>query len=112
MVPELILAIAAVIAVIYGSYAVSKYIAVGASKVNGARYMKVIDRIPVGQDRSILILQIGDKRYLVGNTQHSIELLRELGEEDLIDLKKENFRQLPERESFRQVLDTWMKKKG
>lgn len=86
---RLILAIIAVVVIIYLSYVVSKYLAVGTERIHAAKYMKVVDRIPVGQDRSILILEIGGKHYLIGNTPQSIEILKELEDGQLVEIPAE-----------------------
>lgn len=109
---QLVFATIAVAVIIYLSYVVSKSIATGSARINAAKYMKIVDRIPVGQDRSILILQIGDKRYLVGNTAHSIEILAELEPDEIVALPAEKgMLDQVNKASFRKVLDDWMKKK-
>lgn len=98
------------VGVIYLSYVVSKYLATSASKINSAKYMKIIDRISTGQDRSIVILQIGDKHYLVGNTSQSIEILAELSEEQLIELPEEVHMSL-NADSFKNTIEGVLRKK-
>jgi len=108
---ELILAVIAMIGVIYLSYLFSKYLASSTSKINSAKYMKIIDRLPTGQDRSVIILQIGDKHYLVGNTPQTIQILTELSEEQLIELPHDGRISLHP-DSFKHVLDGMLNKKA
>lgn len=109
---QLVFAAIAVVVIIYLSYTVSKTIATGSARINAAKYMKIIDRIPVGQDRSILILQIGDKRYLVSNTARAVEILAELDPEEIVELPQERgMLEQMNGTSFKKVLDDWMKKK-
>lgn len=73
----------AVVAVIYLSYRFSRYLASGATKMGNSRYMKTIDRIVLGPDRMLLIVEIGGMCYLVGSTASGISLLKELSAEEM-----------------------------
>lgn len=94
MIP-LLLAIIGVAIVIYLSYLFSKFISVGASKINAAKYMNVVDRLAVGQDRLLMILEIGEKYYLTSVTTQNIQILKELEKDELIEknIEKTNFMQ-------------------
>lgn len=82
----LLLALVAVGAVLYLSYLFSRYLAVGAAKMNKSRNIKVIDRVVLGQDRMLLITKIGEKHYLIGSSSHSIQILAELDSKDIVDV--------------------------
>jgi len=82
----LFLALVAVGAVLYLSYLFSRYLAVGAAKMNKSRNIKVIDRVVLGQDRMLLITKIGGKHYLIGSSSHSIQILTELDSKDIVDV--------------------------
>lgn len=79
----LIGAVLAVLAVLYLSWRFSRYLAAGATKMGNSRYMKTVDRIVLGPDRMLLIVSIGDKYYLLGSNANSINLLKELSEEEM-----------------------------
>ncbi|MHC1724178.1 MAG: flagellar biosynthetic protein FliO [Aminipila sp.] len=83
----LILALLAVVAVIYLSYIFSKYVALGASKMSGTRYMRVVDRMMLGQDKMMMIVQIGDSYYLTGVTSQNVQIIKELSGEELIEMQ-------------------------
>jgi len=87
----LVVALVAVAAVLYLSYLFSRYLAVGAAKVNRSRYVKIIDRVVLGQDRMMLIVLIGEKYYLMGSTSQSIQILAELDSEDIAAAPPEKF---------------------
>lgn len=70
--------------IIYLSYLSSKYIGKGVNRSASSRYMRLIDRIAVGQDRHIAVLQIGERYMLVGIAQGQINVLSELSEDDLM----------------------------
>ncbi len=53
------------------------------------KYMKIIDRMNLSQDKSIAIVQVGEKYILTGVSSAGISLLKELSEEDLVQLNNE-----------------------
>jgi len=87
----LVVALAAVAAVLYLSYIFSRYLAAGAAKINRSKYVKIIDRVVLGQDRMMLIVMIGEKYYLVGSTSQSIQILTELEDKDIAPVHSEKF---------------------
>lgn len=82
----LAIAIAAVGVILYLSYLFSRYLAVGAAKINKSKYIKIVDRVVLGQDRMILIAMIGEKYYLIGSSAQSIHILTELDGKDINDV--------------------------
>lgn len=98
--------------VIYLSYLFSKYVAAGASKINAAKYMKIIDRIAFGQDKMIVILQIGEKYYLTGISSQTIQILQELDKNDLVDLKATLETGSFSTASFKSMMQNYLSKKG
>ncbi|MEF9941541.1 MAG: flagellar biosynthetic protein FliO [Lachnospiraceae bacterium] len=79
-----------VIAIIYLSYICSKYIAKrGIGGRSNSTYMKVIDQLVIGQDRSIAVIQAGLNYYLIGITGAGISVLAELSAEDLVALPQD-----------------------
>jgi len=82
----LILALIAVGVILYLSYLFSRYLAIGAAKVNKSKYIKIIDRIVLGQDRMIMIALIGEKYYLIGSSAQSIQILTELDEKAMTEI--------------------------
>lgn len=79
-----------VIGIIYLSFVFTKQLSkhhVGQVK---SRYMKVYDKITVGQDRSAAVVQVGDRYFLIGVTAHQVNLIAELEEEGLIPLPEES----------------------
>jgi len=69
-----------VIGILVLTYFGTKWMAskVGATGVVSSKYMKIVDRIAVGQNKSIVIVNISGKYYLVSITENNIELLKEL----------------------------------
>lgn len=93
--------------IIYLSYICSKYIGQGANANKRSRYMRVLDQIPLGQDRHLAIVQIGIKYYWVGIASGQVNLLSELQEEELLQIS------VPDKASgggsvnFKDALEKW-----
>lgn len=49
--------------------------------------MNVLDQIMIGQDKFLLIVEIGKKKYLIGTSVSDTRMLTELAEEDLQELE-------------------------
>ena len=81
----LLLALIAVGAILYLSYLFSRYLAVGAAKINKSKHIKIVDRAVLGQDRMLLIARIGEKYYLIGSSAQSLNILTELDGKDLTE---------------------------
>ena len=75
--------LAVVIAVLFAAWWFTRKIAGGGRLGVQSRYMKVIDRIPVSQDKSIILVRVGDSIYMAGVASSGITLLATLREEDL-----------------------------
>ena len=77
----LVVALIAVGVVLYLCYLFSRHLASGAAKINKSKYINIVDRVILGQDKMILIALIGEKYYLIGSSAQSIQILKELDEE-------------------------------
>jgi flagellar protein FliO/FliZ len=45
--------------------------------------MKILDRMPLSKENSLLITKIGEKGYVISSTQNRVEILKELDEDEL-----------------------------
>ena len=63
----------------WATRALSRGYAVGSA----ARTLQVLDRMPLGGEKQLLVVKAGSRVLLLGVTAHHVELLRELGEEEL-----------------------------
>ena len=111
LIPMLI-ALIAVFAVIYLSYIFSKYLAMGVGKLSGARYMRIVDRLMLGQDKMVAIVQIGTTYYVAGVTNENIQILKELEGEDLLEMAvSDGGVKTPFSSNFQTALSKYMVKK-
>lgn len=83
--------LAACVFVIWLSMKASKlYAGGGLGKFASAKYIKLIDKMPFGKDCSVVIIQIGGKYMLLSISGGKADMLCELAEEDLVDLRGES----------------------
>ena len=53
----------------------------------GGRYIRLLERIVIGQDKTIALVQAGDKYLLLGVASSQITVLMELNKEQLTELE-------------------------
>lgn len=80
MIVQLILALGVTLGLIFLSFklANSKF-----NVINNNKYIKVIERVQVTKDNSILIVKIGEKGYIMTSTAGHMEKLSELSREEI-----------------------------
>lgn len=67
----------------------------------GGRYIRTLDRIAVGQDKAVVLIQTGEKYLLLGVANSQISVLSELEESQITEL--EMYREKPG--DFRNILE-------
>lgn len=105
----MLLILLAIALVMYLSYIFTKFVSRRSNRTNAAEYMRVIDRLVVGQDRFIMIVVIEEKYYLVSATAQEIRILKEL--DDFEERPPAPVETKPFGESFKTVLGNMMSKK-
>lgn len=90
--------------IIYLSYLASKYLGRGMGRSGNSRYMRVIDQLPLGQDRHIAVVQVGGRYLLVGVTAGQISILSEIKDEELFPLAPEEEDSKTQQLDFRKML--------
>lgn len=75
-----------VVLILILAFVMTKRIGKTAIRYQNSSNMKVLERVLLGQDKSLLIVQVGNKYCLIGVAQSGIQLLLELTEEDIPDL--------------------------
>jgi flagellar protein FliO/FliZ len=78
----LVFTLFAVILILYLSYVFTKFIGKRSIKYGGSSNMKIVDRLSITQDKSIVILKAGGKFYLLAVSPSDIKLITELEEFD------------------------------
>lgn len=75
-----------VIAVVYLAFLCTKWLGKRMNMPSQGKYMTVVDRIVIGQDKTILILRVGAKLSVVGVTQNGINHIADISEADLVEI--------------------------
>ena len=81
---SLLLMLIAVGAILYLSYIVSRKVGSGTISSGMAGNIKILDRAFVGRDKSVVIVRVGQKDYLLGVSQENVCLLQELEEGQVV----------------------------
>ena len=105
----LFIALLAVGVILYLSYLFSRHLASGAAKINKSKYIKIVDRVILGQDKMILIALIGEKYYLIGSSTQSIQILTELDDDATAEISYSERNN--DETSFKNVLKGMLPKK-
>ena len=62
--------------------------------INNKKYMKIIDRLQITKDNSIVIVQIGKKGYIMSSSPKGMEKIEELEKEQLQEMKKQSLNEM------------------
>ncbi|WP_027624822.1 flagellar biosynthetic protein FliO [Clostridium lundense] len=73
------------------------------------KYMKILDRLSLSKDNSLLIVKIGDKAYLMSSTNGNVQIVSELSSEDI--RKIESSKDIVEYESLKEFYKKLRNKK-
>lgn len=80
-------ALAGTICVIVLTYYASKWYAKKMGPMAGGKHIKVIDRLAVSKTGSVLIIDVEGTQYMVGVSEHSVQIMKQL--EDPIPITME-----------------------
>lgn len=63
--------------ILYLSYVFTRYVGVKTMGRGTSRYMKTVDVLPISQERSVIIIEVSKKFYMLGMSEGGIQLLKE-----------------------------------
>lgn len=86
---SIIFALIGMIGIILLAYYLSKWYGRKMLPLAGGRHIKVIDRLVVSKTGSILIVDISGKQYLIGVSDHNIQILTEMDENIPVPIPKD-----------------------
>lgn len=78
-------------------------------KLQNGKYMKILDRISLSKENSIVVVKIGEKAYAVSSTTKEIKILFELPREEIINI--ENNKDIPQYEDMKELFKKHIMKK-
>lgn len=77
--------------------------------MQSGKFIKVLERVPISKDNSLVVVKIGDKGYVLTSSSAKIDKLMELSEEELIQLQSSS--SIPQYKSMKEFYDKVFKKK-
>lgn len=80
---SLIMSVLGIIFVLFLTYYGTKWLSVKATNISKSKYMNVIDKIVLGQNKFLAIVEISNKYYLLSITDNNINIIKELDELEL-----------------------------
>lgn len=78
-------------------------------KLQNGKYMKILDRISLSKDNSIVVVKIGEKAYAISSSLKNIEILFELPKEEISII--ENSKDIPQYEDMKDLFKKHIMKK-
>jgi flagellar protein FliO/FliZ len=69
-------------------------------QLQNGKFIKVLERVSVTKENSLLVTKIGQKAYVISSSNGKIEILLELSEDEIKNL--ENNKELPQYDSLSQ----------
>ncbi|WP_129722499.1 flagellar biosynthetic protein FliO [Xylanivirga thermophila] len=78
------------VAIIFAAYFTTRLIGMKGRQLNHSKFMKVVDRIMVGNDKWVCIIQVGGLYYLIGVTNHNIDFLGQIDEKNIVPIAFDN----------------------
>ena len=115
--PAEILGLLVAVVLIMGlAYLFTRYVAGNQSLVNrrgqNKKMLNIVEQTYVGRDRQVVLMQAGDRYFLLGNTPTQITTLAELSPEE-VEAWREKERQTGEDgQTFTQTLQEIIKQRG
>lgn len=103
---SLILALLGTVCVLVMTYYASRWYARRMGPAASGRHLKLIDRVPMSKSSSVCILELSGRQYLLGVSESSIQILKEL--EEPVTPPSQNS---DGKESFQQLLQGFTRKK-
>lgn len=73
----MVLCFAIVIGAVFLAWWLSRFL-LGRSVAGGGQYLKIIDRVAVGRERYLLLVQLQEETYFLGVTEQTVVLLEKM----------------------------------
>lgn len=84
MILKLVIALPFVIFIIYASL---KFGGTKFQNMQSSKFIKIIERVPLSKDNSLLVVKIGDKFYVMSSASGKVEVIFKLNDEEISNLK-------------------------
>lgn len=97
-----------IIFVLFLTYYGTKWLSTKANNMSKSKYMNIVDKIVLGQNKYLAIVEISNKYYLMSISDNSISILKEIHELELVT--KECTNQTTINMDFSKILSRIIKK--
>jgi len=72
-----------IIFVLFLTYFSTKWLSIKASSITKSKHMNIVDKIMLGQNKYLAIVEISNKYYLISVTDNNINIIKDLDEFEL-----------------------------
>jgi flagellar protein FliO/FliZ len=103
---SLIMSVLGIIFVLFLTYFSTKWLSIKASSITKSKYMNIVDKIILGQNKYIAIVEISNKYYLMSVTDNNINIIK-----DLDELELSTFENTSETKEFNKIFTNFFKNK-
>lgn len=77
--------------------------------IQNGRYIKILEKVPISKENSIIIVKIGEKGYVLTSCTGKVETLLELSYEEIKKIETSN--KIPQYANFKEFYQKVFKKK-
>lgn len=96
-----------IIFVLFLTYYGTKWLSLKANNMSKSKYMNIVDKIVLGQNKYLAIVEVSNKYYLMSIADNNISIMKELDEHELI--LKENASQMAANIEFNKIFSKFIK---
>ena len=86
-------------------YYSTKLYAKNQTRFTSSKYMRILDKLSVGKDSGLAIVQIGNQYFLASLSSSKVEVVRELNKEELVELKAEGYQAFETNPMLKKMID-------
>ena len=76
--------------IIFSIYLSLRYGGVKLQSLQNGRHIKILERVSLSKENSLVVTKLGDKAYVLGSTNGKIEILKELSNEELLKVQEKS----------------------
>lgn len=109
MILKVLIFLPAILGLIYLSL---KYGGTKLQDIQNGRFIKILERVPLSKENSLITTKIGDKGYVISSTHGKVEILLELKAEELQRLESSKTIQTSQFGSIKDLYDKLNRRKN
>jgi flagellar protein FliO/FliZ len=80
-------------------------------QIQSGRYIKVLERVTISKENSIMVVKIGDKAFVLSSAAGKVEILIELDDDETKKIEVLRQNQIPQYASLKEFYQKVLKKK-